>query len=209
MRNDGILTITNGGNSTLTVTGITVPCGATAYSSTFLSGPIAPGATQSATIRFAPVAVSNCTGVLTVLGDQTGGVNVLTITGNGISATAPPPAAQRTMTGTWVMTSARFPGATMLVLVLQQSAAGIVTGIARDSTGANIGVTDPGGTATFDGGGNLRNLRIKFSSASNAVDFTIEGQMQPAGNIAGTISNTTATFAGVPINGLAVTLSRQ
>jgi hypothetical protein len=113
------------------------------------------------------------------------------------------------MTGTWVLSSTRFPGATMLVLVLQQSATGVVTGIARDLTGAQVGVTDPGTVATFDGGGNLRNIRIKFTSASNAVDFSIAGQMQPTTNVNGTFSNTTATFGGVPINGLPMTLTAQ
>jgi hypothetical protein len=114
------------------------------------------------------------------------------------------------MTGTWIMTSTRFPGATMMIYTLQQAQSGAVTGQARSTPGGPvIGVTDPAGGARIDAAGALHNLRIKFTSATNAVDFTVAGQMQPTVDINGTISNTTATFAGVPINGLAVTLSPQ
>ena len=95
----------------------------------------------------------------------------------------------------------------MLILVLQQAASGAVTGVARDTTGATIGQTDPAGGATIDAAGNLRTLRIKFTAASNAVDSTLAGQMQPSLTVAATVSNTTATFNGVPINGLGVTLT--
>lgn len=114
------------------------------------------------------------------------------------------------MTGTWVMTSTRFPGVAMLYYVLQQAQSGAVTGEARSTAGGPaIGVTDPAGGARIDAAGNLQNLRIKFTAASNAVDFTVAGQMQPTVDINATISNTTATFNNVPINGLAVTLSPQ
>lgn len=114
------------------------------------------------------------------------------------------------MTGSWIMTSTRFPGAAMMYYTLQQAQSGAVTGEARSTpTGPVIGVTDPAGGARIDAGGALHTLRIKFTSASNAVDFTVSGQMQPTVDINGTISNTTALFAGVPINGLAVTLSPQ
>jgi hypothetical protein len=111
------------------------------------------------------------------------------------------------MTGNWVMTSAAFPGVAMLFFTFQQAANGAVTGQAQDGNGVAIGQTDPAGGAVMDGNGNLQNLRIKFLSSSNAVDFTLSGQMQPSLDVAARVSNTTATFAGVPINGMSVTLS--
>src|SRR5258707_865171 len=48
------LTITNTGNSTLTMSGMTVSNSASVVSSSFATGTIAAGASQTATIRFSP-----------------------------------------------------------------------------------------------------------------------------------------------------------
>ena len=96
VRSDGRLTITNDGNSPLTVTSMTGPCRATAVTTSFRNGTIAPGTTQNATIQFAPMTVANCSGVYTVNSDQTSGLNTMTVVANGVAA------AVRTMTGTIV-----------------------------------------------------------------------------------------------------------
>ena len=87
VRNDGLLVITNDGNSTLTISGLTAPAGGV-YTATWASGTISPGATQNVGIRFAPTAALNYSGVITVSGDQTSGTNTIAVLGVG---TAPPP----------------------------------------------------------------------------------------------------------------------
>jgi uncharacterized membrane protein len=80
------LTITNSGNATLTVTGMTGPSG---YAASWTSGTIAPGASQYVTVTFAPTAAQTYNGVLTVVANHTSGTNTIGISGTGVSA---PPA---------------------------------------------------------------------------------------------------------------------
>lgn len=77
---DRTLTIQNTGNSTLTVTGMTGP---SAYTASWTSGTIAAGASQSVTVRFAPVAPVSYSGTVTVSGDYTAGTNTISISGTG------------------------------------------------------------------------------------------------------------------------------
>jgi hypothetical protein len=80
------LTITNSGNSTLTVTGITVPNGAgTSYTASFTNGTISAFGSQQVTITFAPKAAQSYNGALTVNGDQTSGTNTIAISGTGLA----------------------------------------------------------------------------------------------------------------------------
>jgi hypothetical protein len=74
------LTITNSGNSTLTVTGMTGPSG---YSASWTNGTISAGASQQVTIAFAPTAAGSYNGTLTVVADQTSGVATAPISGTG------------------------------------------------------------------------------------------------------------------------------
>jgi len=74
------LTITNLGNATLTVTGMTGPSG---YAASWTTGTIAAGASQLVTITFSPIAAQNYNGTLIVNGDQTGGTNTIAISGTG------------------------------------------------------------------------------------------------------------------------------
>jgi hypothetical protein len=79
VRTDGSLTISNSGNATLNVSGIAGPCG-NFFSVSWTSGAIAAGASQVVNVRFAPTAVQNCSGVVTVNGDQTSGNNTIPVT---------------------------------------------------------------------------------------------------------------------------------
>jgi hypothetical protein len=76
------LTITNNGNSTLTVTGMVGPG---AFTSSWTSGTILAGRSQSSTIVFTPTAAGNYTGTVSVNGDQTSGTNTIQISGAGVS----------------------------------------------------------------------------------------------------------------------------
>jgi murein DD-endopeptidase MepM/ murein hydrolase activator NlpD len=75
--------IHNTGNSTLTVTGISYPAG---FSGSW-SGTIAPGTAKSVTVLFAPTALANYGGTITVHGDQTSGTNTLPVSGRGVVTT--------------------------------------------------------------------------------------------------------------------------
>jgi len=85
-------TITNTGTAPLTITGMSVTGGLSAHTTaSWTSGSIAPGASQTVTIRFAPTSAGAFSGTLTVNGDQTSGANTIPISGT----------AQASFTGTW------------------------------------------------------------------------------------------------------------
>ncbi len=84
-------TITNSGNSTLTITNITIPNCAATFSATWTSGTIPPGGSQQVTQTYSPTSTQSCSGTLTVVGDQTSGTNTLPISGSGTPSTTPTP----------------------------------------------------------------------------------------------------------------------
>ena len=74
-----ILTITNSGNSTLNVSGISYPTG---FSGAW-SGSIASGGSHNVTVTFAPVAVASYGGTVTVTSDATSGTSTIAASGTG------------------------------------------------------------------------------------------------------------------------------
>jgi len=76
------LTVSNTGNSTLTVSSIAYPAG---FSGNWSGGIIAAGGSQSVTVTFSPTAVQSYSGTVTVNSDKTGGTDTLAISGNGIT----------------------------------------------------------------------------------------------------------------------------
>lgn len=77
---DASLTISNRGNATLTITGMSIPGGmADQLSASWTSGQIPAGGSQAVTIRFSPTSAGSYNGSLSVNGDQTSGVNTLAI----------------------------------------------------------------------------------------------------------------------------------
>lgn len=80
-------TIGNTGTATLTVTGLSVTGGLAAHTTaTWTNGTIAPGASQTVTVRFAPTSAGSYSGVISVNGDQTSGSNTVAISGNATGA---------------------------------------------------------------------------------------------------------------------------
>jgi hypothetical protein len=73
------LTISNTGNSTLAVSGITYPDG---FSGAW-SGTVAAGGSQNVTVTFAPTAVQSYSGTVTVASDKTSGANTIAASGTG------------------------------------------------------------------------------------------------------------------------------
>ena len=73
------LTITNSGSAALTVTNISYPaCFSGAW-----SGTVAAGSAANVTVTFAPVAVTNYSGTVTVNSDKTDGINTISVLGAG------------------------------------------------------------------------------------------------------------------------------
>lgn len=77
------LTISNTGNTTLTVSGLGYPAG---FNGNW-SGIIAASTATNVQVTFAPVAVTNYSGVVTVMSDATSGSNTLALAGTGVPNT--------------------------------------------------------------------------------------------------------------------------
>ncbi|MFZ4800323.1 MAG: choice-of-anchor D domain-containing protein, partial [Bacteroidia bacterium] len=75
------LTISNTGNTALTVSSINCPPG---FSGNW-SGSISAGGSQNVTITFSPSSVTSYSGSITVNSDATSGVNIISCSGTGIS----------------------------------------------------------------------------------------------------------------------------
>jgi hypothetical protein len=76
------LTISNSGNSTLTVSNINYP---TSFSGNWSSGSVSAGGSQNITVTFAPSKAINYSGNLTVYSDKTDGTNIKYLSGTGTS----------------------------------------------------------------------------------------------------------------------------
>jgi hypothetical protein len=93
---DGVLTVSNDGSDTLQVSGISGDRCAGTYITA--QGPtsfaVPPGGTASVGFRFAPRVRIDCSGTMTVVGDQTSGTNTIAVTARGVQPgceTAPDP----------------------------------------------------------------------------------------------------------------------
>jgi len=117
------LTITNAGNSSLTVSSITYPPG---FSGAF-SGTIAAGGSQAVTVTFAPTALSSYGGTVTVNSDATSGTNTITASGTGTAAVTIPP----TIISPPVITNSLLVVSNQFVVA------------AGDTNVFNVGATDP------------------------------------------------------------------
>lgn len=89
-------TISNSGNSTLTVSGLSITSGlGSIYTSDFASGgAITAGGSRNVVVRFSPSAAQTYNGTITVNGDQTSGTNTIAVSGAGVSSTPPGPRTQ-------------------------------------------------------------------------------------------------------------------
>ncbi len=82
-----LLTITNAGNTALSVTGIGYPAG---FGGNWSGGTIAPGGSRNVTVTFAPTAAQSYGGNITVASNATGGSSALALSGMGSSGPAGP-----------------------------------------------------------------------------------------------------------------------
>jgi hypothetical protein len=125
------LTITNSGNSTLTVSGMTITGGLeTVFSPSWTSGTIAAGGSQQVTARFAPTVAQSYSGIVTVNGDQTSGTNTIAISAAGV---VPAPAPAPTPTYSWALDTGTLEFCTAtLCLDFSGSARNLGTGCATN-----------------------------------------------------------------------------
>lgn len=75
-----MLTITNQGDTTLTISNITYP---PCFTGDFSSGTIATGAAQNVTITFSPVVAQPYSGTVAVTSDSTNGIHAILVSGDG------------------------------------------------------------------------------------------------------------------------------
>lgn len=83
--NQKSFTITNSGNSDLSITAITVPVG---YTVTPTSGTVTPAGTLNVQVTFTPTAPQDYNGNATISSNSTSGTNTIAITGRGVKITA-------------------------------------------------------------------------------------------------------------------------
>lgn len=84
-----VYTITNSGTAVLTFTALNAVggTGTAGFAAQQTSGTIAPGTSQSATLRFTPTVAQFYSNVLTVVGDQTSGNAAINVSGVGVNNT--------------------------------------------------------------------------------------------------------------------------
>lgn len=209
---DATITISNSGNATLTVTGLSVSGSlGSILTASWTSGTIAAGGSQSVTIRIQPTSAGALSGTLTVNGDQTSGNNSIAVTANVIS----------TFTGNWtgghVITQCNGTGSAQDLICSAARGAFKVGSNMRfafdltQSGNAVSGTGDLGGTVgpvtgTVSNGvltlsGTLRDTQ-GFTAVITAFSTTFSGN-----TMSGTVSYT-LTFSGLPGNaGIVATLN--
>ena len=189
---DATFTISNSGNTVLTVTRMTVTGGlASQTTATWTNGQIAPGASQPVTVRFSPTAAGSYSGTVSVTADHTGGSNTIGISGTAISATP--------FSGVWIgsyvvercdgtgsvqdiFCSANrglYPVGSVLPISMSLTQSGSsITGIVAfgQVTGAVTGSVDSAGVLTLRGTATSGALNIAITTwVTRVVGSTMEG----------------------------------
>jgi hypothetical protein len=174
VRTDGVITISNTGNATLTISGIAGPCGGF-FTVSWASGTIAPGSSQTVNVRFAPTAVQACSGAVTVSGDQTSGTNTLALSVNIVAGYS------KDLTGRWRGTVGADSIATLTETNSNLSGTfdslnlkGTVTGTVSNTGQVTFTVTVPGFqsftfTGQADDAGNTMSGQVNGSGFNNAA----------------------------------------
>jgi len=164
-----LLTISNSGTSTLTVTGMLVPGGA--YSANWTSGTIPPGGSQPVSVAFTPTTAGTFNGSLIVNGDQTSGTNSIAISGvaAAVHADIQPAASGTSVCFTGLCTSFTFaitnagPGCATNVQVITRFYGG-------DGNGPQLGIDVP----MILPGGSLSSTFFRVGTAvtvANSIPF--------------------------------------
>jgi hypothetical protein len=162
------LTVTNGGNSTLTVSGMTITSGLeTVFTTSWASGAIPAGGSQHVSTRFAPTVAQSYGGTVTVNGDQTSGTNTIAISGTGVAQATTTFTVSGVVNDGTTGASGRIPGATVTVFsgrsaVTDSNGTYAVTGIAASTYTLSASAT------------NFQTVTKQVSVSGNtAVDFSL------------------------------------
>jgi hypothetical protein len=182
------LTITNSGNSPLTVTGMTGPSG---YSASWTNGTISGGGTQLVTIAFAPTAATTYNGTLIVNGNQTSGTNSAPISGSGALARAN---IQAVGSGTYVC----FTGlCTQFTYVISNVGPGCATNVqvttrfyGADGAGPQLGIDVPMGATS----GTLSSFLFRVGSSTTVQNLVFFNDIRSAH----TVFKPTITWSDTP-----------
>ena len=159
-----VMTVTNGGASPLTITGMTGPAGGV-YTASWTNGVIPAGGSQLVTVYFTPTAAQSYVGTLTVNGDQTGGVNTLPISGTGVGA-ATPGSSKYDGTYDFFFKHPAPGGVTQSVNLLRFFI--VRNGVVSSSDGALAGVVNGSGQVTFTGPCPINNSLGDWTGNMNA-----------------------------------------
>jgi hypothetical protein len=203
-------TIANAGTATLSVSGMSVTGGLAAQTAaSWTNGTIAPGGSQTVSVRFQPTSAGNYSGTLTVNGDHTSGTNTIAISGNATGASA-----QGSWSGRYEVQrcdgtgsnqdyfcsqrGAYPPGSSLpLTLSLSQSGTSVTGTIAFGQvTGSVRGSIDGGGNLDLQGTASNGQINLALTSFTVSVSGS-----SMTGNV-----TYGAGLAGVP--GVAVVTSR-
>ena len=171
-----VVTIFNEGNTNLDITSIAYPPGFSGN----LSATILPGNYRAIAVYFAPTALTNYTGTMTVNSDATSGVNTLAISGTGVSP--PPPSTNRIAVSAFVTlhSFSNYDG--------NQPQAPLVLG----TDGGFYGTTVGGGTS---GAGTI--FRIASDGTfSSLFGFTNQNSVNGTRPMAGLVQGTDGNFYG-------------
>jgi hypothetical protein len=171
------LTITNSGNSPLTVTGMTGPTG---YTSSWTNGTIQGGGTQLVTIAFTPTAATTYSGTLIVNGNQTSGTNSAPISGTGAVVRAN---VQSVGSGTYVC----FTGlCTSFTYTIANAGPGCATNVqvitrfyGSDGAGPQLGIDVPMGATS----GSLSSFLFKSGSSTTVQNLVFFNDIRSAHTI--------------------------
>jgi hypothetical protein len=153
------MTIANSGTGTLTVSGMTGPCGSS-FAVSWASGTISAGASQTVSIRYAPTAAQNCTGVVTINGDQTAGTNTLAVNASAVAGYS------HDLTGRW----RGIVGADTIITLTQ-------TGSSLSGTFDSINLK-----GSVSGSVSNKGVVTMTVTVPNFQPFTLTGQADDAGN---------------------------
>jgi len=186
------LTISNSGNSTMTVTSISYPTG---FSGAW-SGTVAAGGSQPVTVTFAPTTATSYGGTITVNANSTSGTNTISTSGTGTPVDTPPVRSNGAPSGTLAA------GTTQVTLSLSTNE----NATCRYSTSAGTAYDSMGNTFTTTGstahstvvsgltaGSHSYYVRCQDATGNaNSDDFTISFTIAPSTTGNDNFSNATA-----------------
>jgi kumamolisin len=180
-----IMTISNTGNTALTVSGIVYPSG---FSGNWSSGAVAAGGTQNVTVTFAPASATSYAGNIVVSSDATSGSNSIAVSGTGV---IPVPTKIISLSGTMAFGDVAVGGTATTIMTISNTG----------NTALTVsGIAYPSGFS-----GNWSSGIIAAGGSQNVtVSFAPTAQISYGGNIVVT-SDATAGSNTIATSGAGVT----